>query len=271
MSDFALSSVHWGVGRFEKAIVISMRERFRLMETDDLEVFAEYYDQIYATRIKDYEKEVEILRNVISEIEHRKSKTLLDVGCGTGNHLKYLSNDFDCTGVDINGRMIEIARKKVAGAIFEVANMISLRLKDRFDVITCLFSSIGYVQNFENLVKTLEGFYEHLNDSGVLIVESWVFKKDFKKGTMSLDSFEDEDVKFVRMATSKITRSHWLVFMHYLIGRNGEIKYLRELHKLALLGYEDYIKAFELAQFQDIKFLKDNLWKDCRGLFIAWK
>jgi len=241
------------------------------MKTDDFEVFAEYYDKLYLKREKNYKKEVKILRRIIREMQHRKSKTLLDVGCGTGSHLKYLSKDFHCTGVDINKKMIKIARKKVPNAKFEIADMANLSLKDRFDVVTCLFSSIGYVQSFGNLVTTLENFRKQLTDKGIVIVEPWVFKKDFKKGTISIDTFEDEKVKFVRMATSKIAKSKWLIFMHYLIGKKGEIRHIRELHKMVLLDYEDYLKAFELAQFYDIKFLKNNLWDGCRGLFVARK
>ena len=241
------------------------------MKTSDFEVFAEYYDKLYLKRGKNYEKEVGVLEGIIKQTEFRKPKTLLDVGCGTGSHLKYFSRNLNCTGVDISKRMIKIARKKVSGAKFEVANMVSLRLKERFDVITCLFSAIGYVQSFNNLVKTLVNFHEHLNDNGIVIVEPWVFKKDFRTGRVSLDTVEDEEVKLVRMATSKIGESGWLVFMHYLVGKKGEIMYVRELHKMASLDCEDYLKAFELAHFEDIKYLTDNLWNGCRGLFVARK
>ena len=240
------------------------------MEKDDFRVFAQYYDHIYQKR-KDYENESKIIREIIRKIENIQSKTLLDVGCGTGEHLKHLSSEYQCTGVDINRRMIEVARKKVPEARFKVANMIDFRLKDKFDVTICLFSSIGYVQSFKNLVKTFETFYRHLHDKGLVMVEPWVFKKDYKQAKISLDILEDEKVKFVRMATSKITRSEWLVFMHYLIGEKGEIRYTRELHKMALLDCEDYLKALKIAQFKDMEFFKDNLWDGCRGLFVARK
>jgi hypothetical protein len=148
--------------------------------------------------------------------------------------------------------------------------MIDFRLKERFDVITCLFSSIGYVQNFNNLVKTLENLYKHLNDKGLAIVEPWIFKKDFRKG-LYLDTYEDEEVKLARMSTSGIVKSRWLIFMHYLIGEKGEIRYITELHKMLALDYEDYVKAFESSGFQNVKFLKENLWDGCRGLFVAKK
>lgn len=240
------------------------------MKENDFRIFAKYYDQIYLKR-KDYQKEAKTVKEIIKQFEKRPSRTLLDVGCGTGEHLKYLSSDFQCRGIDLNTDMIEIAKKKVPNAKFKVANMVNFKLEEKFDVITCLFSSIGYVQNFNNLVKTLENFYEHLSDEGLVVVEPWIFKKDFKKGYIGLDTYEDEKVKLARMATSKIVGSKWLVSMHYLIGEKGQIRHVEELHEMLALDYTDYIKAFESTLLKDIEFLKENLWDGCRGLFIATK
>jgi len=232
--------------------------------------YAKYYDQIYLKR-KDYQKEAEAVKDIIKQFEKLPSKTLLDIGCGTGEHLKHLSLDFQCTGIDINRVMIKIAKNKVPDAKFKVADMMNFRLKEKFDVIICLFSSIGYVQNFDNLARTLENVYEHLSDDGLVMIEPWVFRKDFLKGKIVIDTYEDEKVKLVRMATSKIVRSNWLIFMHYLVGERGEIRHVKELHKMLAVDYEDYVKAFELAGFKGIKFLKENLWNGCRGLLIATK
>jgi len=153
------------------------------MNENDFRVFSKYYDQLYLER-KNYQEEAKTVKEIIKRFEKRPSTTLLDVGCGTGEHLKYLSSDSQCTGIDINIDMIEIAKKKVANAEFKVANMVDFRLEETFDVIICLFSSIGYVQNFNNLVKTLENFYKHLNEQGLAVVEPWIFKKDFREGCM---------------------------------------------------------------------------------------
>ena len=238
------------------------------MKADDFRAFTEYYDQFYLQR-KNYEKEANIVKRVITELERKKSRTLLDVGCGTGEHLKYFSLDFQCTGIDINRRMIEIARNKVPKAKFKVANMINLGLKDKFDVITCLFSSIGYVKSLSNLEKTFENFHKHLNEKGLVIVEPWIFKKDFKKDHISLDTYEDEELKFVRMGTSKINGPIWTIFMHYLVGKKGEIRYFREVHEMLASNYQDYVNSFNSVGFKDVKYLTENLWNKCRGLFVA--
>lgn len=186
-------------------------------------------------------------------------------------HLKYLSQNFRCTGLDISKDMINTARAKVPNARFEVADMIDFRLQDRFDVITCLFSSIGYVQNFGNLVRTLRNFYDHLTNDGLALVEPWVFKKDFGKGNVAIDTYEDEKIKLARMGTSKLTESRWLVHFHYLTGINGEIKHTKEIHKMIAVDYEDYVKGFNLAGYNEINFLEENEWTRTRGLFVAIK
>ena len=240
------------------------------MGEHNLHTFAKYYDQIYLKR-NDYKSESEIVQNIIRRFKRKPSKTLLDVGCGTGEHLKYLSEHFRCTGLDISKEMTNTARAKVTNVRFEVADMKDFRLQDRFDVITCLGSSVGYVQNFRNLARTLRNFYHHLTNDGLALVEPWVFKKNFRKGNVSIDAYEDEKIRLVRMGTSKLTGSHWLVHFHYLIGISGEITHTKEIHKMIAADYEDYVKGFNLAGYNEIKFLGENEWTRTRGLFVATK
>jgi len=151
------------------------------------------------------------------------------------------------------------ARDKVPNARFKVANMIDFRLGERFDVITCLFSAIGHVQTFDNLVRTIKNFYNHSVEKGLVIVEPWIFKKDFIKGYMGLNTHEDENSKLARMATSKMTESKWIVYMHYLVGEKGKIKHFTEIHEMLASDCKDYVEAFKSAGFTNVKYLTDNL------------
>src|SRR3972149_11723273 len=104
------------------------------MNGNDFRSYAKYYEQIYL-KMKDYRKEADVVKGVIEKFETNRSKTLLDVGCGTGEHLKYLSSDFQCTGIDINRRMIDLAKNKVTNVRFKVADMVNFTIRERFDVI----------------------------------------------------------------------------------------------------------------------------------------
>ncbi len=240
------------------------------MGGSNLRIFAKYYDQIYL-KMKNYEGDSKVVEHLIRQFEEKPSKTLLDVGCGTGEHLRYLSQSFQCKGIDISKEMIKTARAKVPDAEFEIADMTNFSLVEKFDVITCLFSSIGYVQTFKNLVRTLKNFHNHLNNEGLTLVEPWVFKKDFQKGTISIDTYEDDKTRLVRMGASKLTKSEWRVYFHYLIGTNGEIKHAREVHRMLAANYEDYIRAFNLAGYNETNFLREDQGTMRRGLFVAMK
>jgi len=240
------------------------------MKGNDFRVYAKYYDQIYLN-MKDYEKEAKIVKRIIEKFGSENRTTLLDVGCGTGEHLKHLCLDFECTGIDINRNMIRIAENKVPDARFKVASMIDSRLRERFDVITCLFSAIGHVQTFDNLAKTIKNFHYHSAEKGLVIVEPWIFKKDFIKGHIGLNVHEGVNIKLARMATSKMTKSRWIIYMHYLIGEKGEIKHFTEIHEMLASDYKDYVEAFKSAGFTEVIYLTDDLWDGCRGLFVAKK
>ena len=70
---------------------------------------ATLYDLIYSW--KNYRREVDHLLAII----HARvpgAKTILDVACGTGEHLRYLP-DFDRTGVDLDAELLRIARTKL--------------------------------------------------------------------------------------------------------------------------------------------------------------
>lgn len=140
--------------------------------------FADKYDKEHSD--KSYKWEAEEIKQRIKEWKKSRGRKLLDVGCGTGGHLVYLKKEFDCIGVDLYEEMLSIARKKVKGMRFEQANMIEFDLGNRFDIITCLFSVIGYTRSYANLRKTLRNFYKHLKNGGVAIIEPWYTKKVFK-------------------------------------------------------------------------------------------
>ena len=141
---------------------------------------AKYYDLLYSHL--NYRKEAKLIEDLISKFKKSDGKDLLELGCGTGKHLKFIKNKFRCIGTDINLQMIEIAKKNVKGVKFQQADMTNLNLNRKFDVIISLFSSIGYVKTYENLEKTIKNISRHLKPGGFVIIEPWLTKAKFKIG-----------------------------------------------------------------------------------------
>src|SRR5262249_43988229 len=111
---------------------------------------AQYYDLIYS--FKNYGVETTKIRAAIRK-EHPTAHSILDVACGTGEHAKLLSTEFDVDGIDLEPRFVEIARRKVPTGTFSVADMRSFELKKKYDVVQCLFSSIGYLTQGDDVVR----------------------------------------------------------------------------------------------------------------------
>jgi ubiquinone/menaquinone biosynthesis C-methylase UbiE len=101
---------------------------------------ASFYDVLYS--FKDYGGAVRHITRVLDQ-EAPGATRLLDVGCGTGRHLELLRERYDVEGLDLNPAMLEVARDRCPVVAFHEADMANLSLEERFDVVTCLFSSIG--------------------------------------------------------------------------------------------------------------------------------
>jgi SAM-dependent methyltransferase len=229
---------------------------------------AGYYDLLYS--FKDYEKEALRIKKLIAKYKKSKGNELLDVACGTGHHLKHLKEDFSCTGVDINEEILNVARKNVEGVVFKRADMITFDLDKKFDVITCLFSSIGYVKTYSNLRRTIRNLAKHLRTGGVALIEPWFTKSAYESGSPYMATYDGKNIKIARLNVSEIRGAISVMDMHYLIAeKDGRVKHFVDRHELGLFEVSKTIKFMKDADLQS-RFLKNGLLKD-RGLYVGIK
>lgn len=232
---------------------------------------AKYYDYIYGN--KDYETESLILHKIISKYNKSGSRDLLDVGCGTGNHVKYLSKYYNCIGIDLSPEFVKIASQKVISAKFVHADMQNFQLNQRFGVVTCLFSAIGYCQSIDDLNKTMKNFYAHTKLGGLIIIEPWFTKqnKNFRINKPFMTTYETDTVKISRISIATIKDSKSILETHYLVGEtNKGIHYFSEKHSLSLFNQSQFADSMLEAGFTPIS-LSDGLSTDGRGLFAGIK
>ena len=163
-----------------------------------------------------------------------------------------------------------MAREKHPNTEFIQANMVNMDLGKRFDVITCLFSSIGYVKTYSNLEKTLNGFSRHLFSGGVAIIEPWFTKDVYSVGRPSMTVYEDDDLKIARVNVSEIDGDVSVMDMHYLIAERGKkVKHFVDRHELGLFEVDKTLEIMKGVGF-DALYLPDGLMEN-RGLYIGKK
>ncbi len=229
-------------------------------------ISAEVYDLIHGS-FKDYASEAAEVARIVRDA-HPHARTILDVACGTAEHARVLTEQFDfqVDGLDLNPEFVRLASMKLPhGRVFE-GDMSDFQLNRRYDVILCLFSSIGYVRTLENVARTLACFRRHLEPDGVLLVEPWFAPNTLEPGRVFLKSAEGPNVSVSRMSLTemegRLSRSHF----EYLIGRSDGIVHASEIHELGLFTTEELLGAFHRVGF---RATHDPEGPYGRGLFLA--
>jgi SAM-dependent methyltransferase len=225
---------------------------------------APYYDKLYAK--KDYAGEVERLLALLEVEPGGRRLTLLDVACGTGLHLRLLSRYFAVEGLDLCPEQLEAARRGNPGIHFHQGDMTAFDLGRRFDVVTCLFSSIGYMKTLEDLRRALARMAAHLEPGGRLVVEPWFTPSQWRSGSVHALLVEEPELKIARMNTS-FTRGRLSVFdLHHLVGTPQGTEHFVEHHEMGLFEVEEMGTAMRDAGLS-VEYYATGL--TGRGLYIG--
>ena len=226
------------------------------------------YDAIYQSQGKDYAGEAQKLSTLIEQHKLSAGNSLLDVACGTGSHLAYLRQDFKVDGLDNSEEMLVAARNKFPDINFLCADMADFKINHSFDVITCLFSAIGYVQTLPRLFQAIQTMTSHLLPGGVIIVEPWFGPGDLDTGKVHAIFVDEPELKIARMNINRVEGNISFLDFHYLVATSEGIENFSETHALGLFIDDEYLQAFHIAK---LKTIHEPQGLDGRGLYIGIK
>jgi SAM-dependent methyltransferase len=223
-----------------------------------------FYDKIYS--FKDYGAETQSLLTLFRQHARIEGGQLLDVACGTGLHIEYLKEHFEAEGLDISDDLLELARQRNPEIVFHQGDMTDFRLGRQFEVVTCLFSSIGYVKTADGLAHAIGCMASHLKPGGVLVIEPWFTPDDWKPGTVHALLVDEEELKIARVNTSFVDGRLSYFDLHYLIGTPEGTEHFVERHELGLFTVEEMKATLEAV---GLEVVYDPEGPAGRGVFLG--
>jgi SAM-dependent methyltransferase len=226
--------------------------------------FAEVYDLLYGSK-KDYAGEAEVIRELI-KARLPGARSLLDVGCGTGEHLKHLAANFDVAGVEASLGMIQVAWRKLPWAPIWRADMRAFELGRTFDVVCSMYGCVGYLNNVIELEAAMQRMAAHTRPGGLVIFEPWIFREDWS-GHLNVDDLTVRDGKrLARMGNWTTEGDHVSIDLHYLYGDAGRVRHFVDQQRLSLFTKDDYLTAAKNA-LAEVEYLEES--PSGRGMFVC--
>jgi len=226
----------------------------------------QFYDKIYS--FKDYEQEAQQVLRVAEDHLRASGKSLLDVACGTGRHIEYLKDRYEAEGLDISEGMLAAARIRNPNVTFHHGDMTGFELGRSFDVITCLFSAIGYAKTLDLAGRAIACMSRHLNPGGVVIIEPWFAPTAWQAGTVHAMLVDEAELKIARVNTSFVNGRISHFDLHHLIGTPEGTSHFVEHHELGLFEIDEMKQLFTDA---GLSVTYDAEGITGRGLYVGEK
>lgn len=141
-----------------------------------------------------------------------EGKTILDVGCGFGDIIPYISrktNKFDFTGVDMMPEFIQTAQKKYPEYRFILRDYFSHPMKEKFDII---ISSGALNSNFKNVYrfrkKAIKTLFDHAREAIGFNMAGFYPQPENKKGYRVYYADSLTILKYCLSLSSKLVFRH---------------------------------------------------------------
>lgn len=225
---------------------------------------AEYYFSIENNH-RNIRDDIVLIRSIIA---NSVNPVVLDIGCGTGEHINLMDREgYRCFGVDNSESMLRIARLRFPdAATYLHKNMTEIDFFDEFDLTTCLFGTFNYLIDDDDVDKVLWNTWRALKNDGSGLFEIWnalpvqqIKEKELAKVSTSL--FEGTRITRERgfHLLDEPKKTVVQVNYNYTIEKDGEKKKISDRHVMRAYR-KDEIESF----FKNNGFKIVNLYSNPR-------
>lgn len=197
----------------------------------------------------------------INEHETRKTKTLLHLGCGSGNMDFHLKKHYEVTGVDLSPDMLVSARKKNPECRYHTGDMRTFSTNSRFDAVI-IPDSIDYMRSPEEMQQLFSNARKLLNPLGLLLAIVAYDPGKFPQNRTTVDNVSDKGIEVTFIENNyapNLDENSFEATFVLLIRDNRRLKTLIDIHTLGLFKRDVWFNELKRAGFDAIMFQDPQL------------
>lgn len=220
--------------------------------------YSKYYNLLYLD--KDYDAESQYIESLMKRF-NPNTKTILELGCGTGKHAKLLEEKgYELFGIDLSETMLEQAKQ--LGINCELADVRTFRANKKFDTVLSLFHVASYQTTDEDILNYFDTASSHLNTNGVFIFDLW-----YKPAVLSqlpekrIKELENNEIKIKRYCKPNHLEDKYIVEVNYdieiLDKESGNIQKISEKHTMRYFSIDEIQKY---AKKKNIEIIHNEEW-----------
>jgi SAM-dependent methyltransferase len=221
------------------------------------QVYAPLYDVLY--RGKDYDGETKLLCELFQRYAAQSVRSVLDLGCGTGNHaLRLASEGYRVVGVDSSAEMLAVAERKARqyqGDIqFHHSDIRNADLRQNFHAAIMMFAVLSYQLEDNDVLDALRTARRHLYSGGLLVFDIWYGPAVLTQSTQErVRTIEQADTAWERSSAGRIDTLRDLCRVEFrLRQKNGDhiLDETNEIHTLRYFFPNDIERFLESSRFR---------------------
>ena len=132
---------------------------------------ATYYHKLY-THHNDQEAQ-NFIDELVYQLQPSLDSSIIDVGCGTGRHSKYLaSKGFQVTGIDLSFSNIKEAKNSVSKSLSFFCHDMRIPFRNKsFNYVFNFFTGFGFFKNESEHDIIIRNMSDALKPAGVLVLD----------------------------------------------------------------------------------------------------
>jgi SAM-dependent methyltransferase len=197
------------------------------------DALAKYTDAFYEA--KDYHSEVDFILFLLKK--HKITGiTVIDVPCGGGRRAQIFHRlGYAVHAVDLSESMLRQAKKNAPGVQFHQQDMRELDLAVKADVLITMCNSINNNLGYKQLRSTLQKFYDHLVDHGLLVFDTIFTQEGWIEGKLAAQEIRTAEFDIARIMKSRTKGSVATIDSTYVIYEHGRKKIAESMNEFFLL------------------------------------